>query len=140
MSESAYNFNLRLGWWMVVGFACLGLILEGLHAFKVPLYLDVGAEPRRLMWTLAHAHGVLLGLVQVALGLTQHSLKIPLSERWNQLLAAGALLIPLGFFLGGFAIAGGDPGPGVLLVPFGAAAVIATIGRFAWLISQATRQ
>ena len=140
MSTSNQNLNLRLGWWMIIAFACVGLVLEGLHAFKLPYYLDVGAEPRRLMWTLAHAHGVLLGLIQVALGLSQKVLAIPYPPPWERLLAAGALLIPIGFFAGGFYIAGGDPGPGVLLVPVGAVAVLIALGRFAWLVGQATRQ
>jgi hypothetical protein len=125
---------------MVVLFATMGLLLEGLHAFKSPLYLDVGAEPRRLVWTLAHAHGVLLGLLQIALALTQRSLSTDFEQGWAWTLVVGALLIPVGFFLGGFGIQGGDPGPWVLLVPVGAVAVILSMGRFALAVILATRQ
>jgi hypothetical protein len=125
---------------MIFAFATLGFLLEGLHAFKLPLYLDVGAEPRRLMWTLAHAHGVLLGLVQIGLALSQRALALSVSTGWSRLLAAGSLLIPLGFFIGGFGIAGGDPGPGVLIVPVGAIAVIAALGQFTRQVFQATHQ
>jgi hypothetical protein len=132
--------NLIAGWLMIVIFASLGLVLEGLHAFKFPLYLDVGAEPRRLVWTLAHAHGVLLGLVQIALALTHRSLSTNFEDGWAWTLTIGALLIPIGFFVGGFGIQGGDPGPWVLLVPVGAGAVILSLGRFAVAVIQATRR
>ena len=58
--------HLRFGWWSLLGFLILGLALELLRGFKVGLYLDVPNETRRLMWTLAHAHGALLGLVHIA--------------------------------------------------------------------------
>ena len=61
--------HLRLGWWSLFVFATLGLGLESLHGFKVRAYLDVSNETRRLMWTLAHAHGALLGVVNVLFGL-----------------------------------------------------------------------
>ena len=54
--------HLRFGWWSLLGFLCLGFMLELLHGFKAGFYLDVSNETRRLMWTLAHAHGALLGL------------------------------------------------------------------------------
>ena len=50
-------------------FAILGLTLEGLHGFKVRFYLDTSNETRRLMWTLAHAHGIGLALVHIVFGL-----------------------------------------------------------------------
>ncbi|HYQ14246.1 MAG TPA: hypothetical protein VEQ58_00755, partial [Polyangiaceae bacterium] len=57
--------NLRAGLWALCVCSALGLGLETLHAFKVGLYLDVGNETRRLLWRLAHAHGALLGLLNV---------------------------------------------------------------------------
>ena len=62
--------HLRFGWWSLLVFATLGLLLESLQGFKVRAYLDVSNETRRLMWTLAHAHGTLLALVHVIFGLT----------------------------------------------------------------------
>jgi len=62
--------HLRIGWWSLLCFATVGLVLEMLHGFKVRAYLDVSNETRRLMWTLAHAHGTLLSLVHVIFGLT----------------------------------------------------------------------
>src|SRR5438132_14075230 len=62
--------HLQFGWWSLVVFATLGLVLETLHGFKVRAYLDVSNETRRLMWTLAHAHGTLLAIVHIVFGLT----------------------------------------------------------------------
>ena len=60
----------QLGWGMVALFALLGLVLETLHGLKLGGYLSTGAETRRLLWTLGHAHGVLLGLVHLAFAAT----------------------------------------------------------------------
>ena len=65
--------HARLGWWLLLLFLSLGLILEGLHGFKVRWYLDVSNELRRLMLTLAHAHGTLLALVHIAFAFTLRS-------------------------------------------------------------------
>ena len=114
--------HLRIGWWGLLVFLSAGLVLETLHGFKVGLYLDVTSEPRRLMWRLAHAHGSLLALLNVAFGAGLPLL--PAFEDGARRLAsrclAGALfLMPAGFALGGIWIHGGDPGLGVLLVPPG---------------------
>ena len=60
--------NLRFGWWALLFFLSLGAVLETLQGFKIGWYLDVGNETRRLMFTLAHAHGTLLALVNIAAG------------------------------------------------------------------------
>src|SRR6266571_7488083 len=62
--------NLRFGWWSLLVFLSLGGALETLHGFKIGWYLDVGNEMRRLMFTLAHAHGTLLAVVNIIAGLT----------------------------------------------------------------------
>jgi len=122
--------HLRFGWWSLLVFATLGLILETLHGFKVRAYLDVSNETRRLMWTLAHAHGTLLALIHVVFGLTLRSgLEISAANQRltsNALLAA-SLLLPGGFFLGGIAFYSGDPGLGVLLVPVGAVLLLLAV-------------
>src|SRR5258708_35994227 len=61
--------NLRFGWWSLLVFLSLGAGLEALHGFKIGWYVDVGSETRRLMFTLAHAHGKLPALVNMAAGL-----------------------------------------------------------------------
>src|SRR5882672_9416328 len=115
--------HLRYGWWSLLVFLSLGIVLEGLHGFKIGWYLNVSTETRRLLFTLAHAHGTLLGLVNIAFGITVARLpgwvgtprKIASAS-----LKAATLLLPGGFFLGGLVIYHGDPGLGILLVPFGA--------------------
>src|SRR5688572_24062207 len=57
--------HLRFGWFSLLVFLTLGLMLEALHGFKVQAYLNVMNETRRLMWTLAHAHGAMLGLAHL---------------------------------------------------------------------------
>ena len=118
---------MRFGWWSLLVFATLGLVLETLHGFKVRAYLDVSNETRRLMWTLAHAHGTLLSLVHVVFGLTVRSGLGPADRALKPIssaLIAASVLLPGGFFLGGIAFFSGDPGLGVLFVPLGAALLL----------------
>lgn len=122
--------HLCFGWTAVGVFAVLGLTLEVLHGLKVPFYLGVSSEPRRLLWTLAHAHGTLLGLTNLALAGTLHLM--PARSASAQAIAsacliAASVLLPAGFFLGGAFPIGSDPGSGVLLVPLGALLFIAAV-------------
>ena len=121
--------HLRLGLWLLAVSACGGVILEALHAFKAGAYLEPGAAPRRLMWTLAHAHGSLLGILNMALGacVARGLLGRPgrgLRAASGCLLGASAAM-PAGFALGGVGIHGGDPGLGIVLVPPAGAALVA---------------
>ena len=129
--------HLRFGWWSLLIFLTLGLLLEVLHGFKVGLYLDVSNETRRLMWTLAHAHGVLLGLVHVVFGLCLRT--VPELDPTNvsmasRTLVGASILLPGGFFLGGVSFYSGDPGLGVVAVPIGAA----MLGVVVYLIARST--
>ena len=119
--------HLRVGWTALLLFATLGTLLELLHAFKVPWYLGVASESRRLMWTLGHAHGTALGLVNLALAAVCHLLPRPVPGAASASLVAGTILIPGGFFAGGLFVHGGDPGLGVVLVPPGALLVLAAL-------------
>jgi hypothetical protein len=113
--------HLRFGWWSLFSWLTLGVVLETLHGFKLAWYLNVGVEMRRLMFTLAHAHGTLLALVNIAAGLTLRTVKgFELEKKASLALLGGSVLLPAGFFLGGLVIHDGDPGLGVLLVPVGA--------------------
>ena len=56
-----FSRHMKFGWWSLCLFMLLGFFLEYLHGFKVDYYLNVGNEMRRLMFTLAHAHGTLFG-------------------------------------------------------------------------------
>src|SRR5262245_52190662 len=122
--------HLRFGWWSVLVFLTLGVVLESLHGLKIGWYLDVSNSTRRLMWTLGHAHGTLLGLVQLAFAAT-----LQLLPDWNPkardvasicLMTAG-IVMPSGFLLGGVFVWGGDPGLGILLVPLGAVALFVAV-------------
>lgn len=124
--------QLRFGWWALLAYLTLGLVLEVLHGFKSGWYLDVGHEMRRLMFTLAHAHGTLLALVNIAAGLTARLVKgFELATPAARSLRWAALLLPAGFFLGGVVIHDGDPGLGILLVPVGALLLVHGVGRVA---------
>jgi len=122
--------HLAVGWWSMLVFLTLGLVLEALHGFKAGLYLDLANETRRLMWTLAHAHGVLLSLVHIGLAFTVSAMPevaSRLSRFASRALVAATFLIPGGFFLGGVMLHDGDPSLGVLLVPVGALALLASV-------------
>jgi len=122
--------HLRLGWLSLLLYATLGLLLETLHAFKLGWYLELSAEPRRLSFTLAHAHGVGLALLNIGFAATLHmafrqsSAALELGAR---LMRLATLLIPLGFFGGGLAPYDGDPGVLVFLVPPGALMLVASL-------------
>lgn len=121
--------HLRFGWWSLLLFLTLGIVLEAFHGLKVGWYLNVSSEARRLMWSLAHAHGTLLALVHLAFSATACRAGGPAAwRRWASALLIGAsVLLPGGFFLGGIFIYGGDPGLGVLLVPVGAVLLFAAV-------------
>tara|TARA_B100000949_G_C14123937_1_gene383771 strand:- start:148 stop:549 length:402 start_codon:yes stop_codon:yes gene_type:complete len=115
-------------------FLSLGLTLEMLHGFKVGFYLDVSNTTRRLMWTLAHAHGALLALVHVITALVLRT--FPNAARTtrpiiSRSLIGASLLLPGGFFLGGVSFYSGDPGLGIALVPFGAICVMLAVFQLA---------
>ncbi len=137
--------HLAFGWWALFLFLALGVVLEALHAFKIGYYLDTSNETRRLMWRLAHAHGTLIALVHIAFALSLPSLAgtnsgedaesrsrrgddpLSLSPSLSPSLSLAsrclygcAVLLPLGFFLGGVFVYGGDPGLAVVLAPIGA--------------------
>ena len=114
--------HLRVGWVSLLVFLTLGLALEALHGFKMQAYLNAMNETRRLMWTLAHAHGTLLGLAHLGFAFSITFTPAWAPRRRNaascSLIAASALM-PGGFFLGGIWVYAGDPGLGIVLVPFG---------------------
>jgi hypothetical protein len=122
--------HLLAGWWALLIFLTLGIGLEALHGFKVAAYLGVSNETRRLMWTLAHAHGTLLGLINLGFAFTLRSVpQWPASSRGlaSATLLGATLLIPAGFFLGGVNPSAGDPGLGILLLPIGGLMLLAAV-------------
>jgi hypothetical protein len=111
-------------------YASLGLILETLHGFKVAAYLDLTNDTRRLMWTLAHAHGVGLAVIHLLFALTARLVPPSNQQRYpliSKCLMGASVLLPGGFFAGGAIYYGGDPGLGVLLVPVGAVLLLIAI-------------
>jgi len=132
----------KTGWWTLLLFLSLGLVLESLHGFKVRWYLDADVETRRFMWRLAHVHGTLLGLLNIVFALTLRDVGDS-GARWVKLasgsLLGATLLMPLGFFLGGVTIYGSDPGLLVLLVPPGGALLLLAVFLTARGISGATQ-
>ena len=109
------------GWMTVAGWMTLGLLLEGLMAFKVPAYL--GDAQRRELLRLAHAHGALLGLLLIAAASSMsRGVAMPPVAQWA--LRTGTVLLPVGFLLAGIWHPEGDPGWGIWLVPVGALSVI----------------
>ncbi len=132
-SKALAGTHLRIGWWTVLVFLTLGALLEAFHALKAPLYVDAENETRRLMWTLAHAHGTLLGLLHIALAVTLTRLPGWVRSRAmaSNCLKAATVLLPGGFFLGGVTVHGGDPGLGIVLVPLGALVLFVSVFQIA---------
>ena len=122
--------HLRFGWGSRAFFLLIGTTLEAMHGLKVGYYLDASNSTRRLLWTLAHAHGALLGLVHLGFA-APLGLGVVLSERSSRwasgCLAGASFLLPGGFAIGGWFAEAGDPGLGVLLVPVGAAALLVSV-------------
>ena len=116
------RIHLSLGWWSLLFFLMLGMLLELLHGLKLGFYLDVSNETRRFLWTLSHAHGTLLALINLAFAVCLQVFEFGPRERVqlaSRCLIGATVLLPMGFFLGGTVIYDGDPGLGVALVPIG---------------------
>jgi hypothetical protein len=120
--------SIQFGLWALLAYLTLGLALEGLNGFKVSWYLEF--ETRRLMWTLAHAHGVLLSVLVIGFGTMLHVLH-DASASWPRIagicLMAATILLPGGFLLGGTYVHEGDPGLGVVLSPVGGVLLFAGV-------------
>ena len=123
--------HFKLGWWSLFVFVCLGITLEGMLAFRVGWYMDVGDnETHRLMLRLGHAHGTLLSVLNIAFAASLARLSLPAIARTlaSRCLAAATLLVPGGFILGGLITHGSEPGLGIVLLPVGA--ILLLVGIF----------
>ncbi len=137
---SATRKHLKIGWLALLVFLFLGIVLESLHGFKVGYYLDVSNQTRRFMWTLAHVHGTLLGVVNLAFAMTAHLIPSwPAKDRSaaSTCLLGATILMPAGFFLGGLFFYGGDPGLGIFLLPVGAVMLLIAVFKTAGAIKKA---
>jgi hypothetical protein len=123
--------NLRAGFWALLVFAVLGLLLETFHALKIGLYLDVSNETRRLLFRLGHAHGALLGLVNVCYALAARSWPRLAGKLAERSLLTALLLMPLGFVLGGVFAQQGDPGASIGLAVAGGVALLVGLSSVA---------
>lgn len=126
-TQSLARKHVRFGWLMLAAFAIAGITLEGFHGLKTGWYLEDAYETRRLLFTLGHAHGALLGLINIVFGVVTAVLggNLPRLLQVSRLLSVGTVLLPAGFLLGGIGLYGADPGVGIYLVPIGALCVLA---------------
>ena len=100
-----------------------------MHGLKFGWYLDVGNDTRRLLLTLAHAHGTLLALIHIVFGLSlrAHPGRLRGQSVASLCLCSASILLPGGFLLGGIVTYAGDAGLGVLLVPLGGLALLVAV-------------
>ena len=110
------------GWASIAFWMIFGLLLEGFLGYKIPGYLE--DTQRRELFRLAHTHGTFLGLVLIAAALCGRAGAVAPPRRAMSALRAGAILMPLGFFLAGAWHPEGDPGFAIWIVPPAALLVI----------------
>jgi len=136
--------HLKIGWMGLLIFLALGILLETLHGLKLDVYLDVRNSTRRLMWTLAHAHGTLFSLIHLAFAFSltvlgdKHGKLLPAASfrTISRCLTGTIVFLPLGFLLGGIWIFDGDPGPGIFLVPIGAILLLIGVVRMVIMLAK----
>jgi hypothetical protein len=109
--------TLKQAWISIAVWMTLGLLLEGLLAFRSPAYLQ--DEVRREMFRLAHLHGGVLNLLLLAAAFYIRIYSPTMPSIALLALRSGAVLMPVGFLLGGIWHYDSDPGPGVFLAPIG---------------------
>jgi heme A synthase len=125
--------HLRASIALVALFLASGLWLEAMYGLRAEGWLD---DPlRREFLRLGHAHGGLLGLVNIAIAWALERLNTPPSWARKIRVAAllGAVLVGLGFMLGGLLHGPTDPGPPVLAVPAGAMLLLSSLAAIALL-------
>lgn len=123
--------HLRLSLATTAVFLAMGLWLEAMLGLRAPgLFGDALA---REFLRLGHAHGAILGLVNVGLGLALERLCTPAAwaTRIRPAALVGALAVGLGFLGGGLWHGPTDPGPLVLAVPAGAMLLLSSLGAAA---------
>ena len=132
--EGLARLHRRFGWTSLFVWMTGGLVLESLHGWKIATYL---LHPlRRELWILAHFHGALLAVVNLAYVRWAEAPGLGTSRTLaSRALVAGSVLLPLGFFLGGLQHFEGDPGWGIVLAPLGGLSLLITVflqTRSAW--------
>jgi hypothetical protein len=112
----------RQAWIALAVWMSFGLLFEGLIGFRSPYFLQ---DPlRRELWRLAHAHGTVLSILLLVVGLYLYRALIepPLFALWA--LRLGTVLMPVGFLLGGIGHYESDPSFAVVLAPLGGVMII----------------
>lgn len=125
------ELHLRLSVALLALFLASGLWLEAMYGLRAEGWVD---DPlRREFLRLGHAHGGLLALVNLALAWALERLHTPDAWAGKIRVAAwiGALLVGLGFGLGGLLHGPTDPGLPVLLVPAGAMLLLSSLAATA---------
>lgn len=125
------ELHLRLSLALLALFLASGLWLEAMYGLRAEGWVD---DPlRREFLRLGHAHGGLLALVNLALAWALERLRTPDAWAGKIRVAAwiGALLVGLGFGLGGLLHGPTDPGLPVLLVPAGAMLLLSSLAATA---------
>ncbi|MGH8482335.1 MAG: hypothetical protein ACRES8_07735 [Nevskiaceae bacterium] len=122
--DPATRACLRFGWTWLAIFLLGGLTLEALHGIKAAWYLE--QHLRRELWILAHAHGALLALLNLAFAVAAAPLYADARKRAlaGRTLRWGSLLVPAGFFFGGIGNSETDPSLPILATPVGALLVL----------------
>ncbi len=116
--------HLRLSIALIAIFLAMGLWLEAMIGLRAEGWVD---DPlRREFLRLGHAHGALLGLVNVALAWGSERLQTPdpWAPRIRLAALVGATLVGVGFVAGGLLHGPTDPGLPILVVPAGALMVL----------------
>ncbi len=109
-------------WLSIAVWISFGLLLESLIGYRVPAYLN---DPvRRELFRLAHIHGAFLSVVLLGASLCIDRLLVAPSLAAVWPLRIGAVVMPLGFLLGGIWHFEGEPGLGIWLAPLGGLLVI----------------
>jgi hypothetical protein len=119
--------HLRLSIALVALFMASGLWLEAMYGLRARGWLD---DPlRREFLRLGHAHGGLLGVVNLVLAWALERLQTPSAWATKIRVAAllGAVLVGLGFMFGGLWHGPTDPGAAVLAVPAGAMLLLCSL-------------
>lgn len=128
--------HLRLSLAVTALFLAMGIGLEAMLGLRTPGALD--DTLRREFLRLGHAHGAILGLLNLALAFVLERLRTPAAwaTRIRPAALLGALAVGMGFTGGGLWHGPTDPGPLVLLVPAGALLLLCSLTAAALLRSR----
>ncbi len=119
--------HLRCSFVLIASFLAMGLVLEALLGLRSSAWLD--DELRRELLRLGHAHGGMLGILNLGVAWALERLQTPAAwaRRVRAASLGGAVLVGLGFIGGGLWHGPTDPGAMVLVVPAGALLLVCSL-------------